>query len=93
LNYTEPLTLLCFHQTSLELATARCSDGEPFFFENHLDILAFRGQPIVNLVKDRSFVSSAICLIANVHRNVKHVIVNLGIAADEIMLPQNFSYT
>ena len=47
---------------SLELPTLRCSQGEALAFEHKLDIFVLRRKQIIDLVKDRSFILSAICL-------------------------------
>ena len=76
---------------SFELETFRGYHGETLLLENDLDILALRSERIGDLVKDRSFVCTAICLIREAHREVKHVIVNLRIAADKVVIFQNLS--
>jgi hypothetical protein len=52
-----------------------------------------RGKQIVNLIENRCFVLSAICLVGNANCKIKQVVVNLGIAAGKIVVSQNFSYT
>ena len=87
------LTLLLFHQSSLELPPLRCSEREPLALEPKLDVVVLRRKQVINLVKNRSFVLSAICLGGSTNCKIKQVIVDLGIAAYKIAVFQNFSYT
>jgi len=78
---------------SLELPTLRCFQREALSFEYKLDILIVRRKQIIDLVKDRSFVLSAICLAGTANCKIKQIIMRLGIAAAKILVPQYFSYT
>ncbi len=62
-GHSAQLALLCFHQVSFELETLRGYHGETLFLEHDFDILALRSEGIGDLVKHRSFVCTAICLI------------------------------
>ena len=77
----------------LDFAAAWGSEREILAIEYNLDIFVLRRKQIINLVKDRSFVLSAICLVGSAHCKIKQVIVDLGITADKIAVFQNFSYT
>ena len=72
------LTLLLFHQPSLEPPTLRCFQREALAFQLELDVFVLRGKQIIDLIENRSFVLSAICLVGRAHSKIKPVIVNLG---------------
>lgn len=78
---------------SLDLAAAWCSEREILAIEHNFDIFVFRRKQIINLIEDRSLVLATVCLLGNANCKIKQVIVDLGIAADEIAVFQNFSYT
>jgi hypothetical protein len=48
---------------------------------------------IIDLIENRCFVLSAICLVGRANSKIKQVIVSLGMAAPKIAVRQNFSYT
>jgi hypothetical protein len=78
---------------SLEFETLRGYQGETLILEHDLYILALRSQGVRDLVKDRSLVGTAVSLTRYANTEVKHLIVNLGIAADKVVIFQNLSDT
>lgn len=77
----------------LDFAAAWGSEREILGVEYKLDFFVLRRKQIIDLVKDRSFILNAICLVGSAHCNIKQVIVDLGITAGKITIFQNFSYS
>ena len=78
------LALILFHQVRLDFAAVWGSEREILAIEYKLDIFVLRRKQVINLVKDRSFVFSAICLVGSADCKIKQVIVDLGVAAYKI---------
>jgi len=87
------LALILFHQVRLDFAAVWGSEREILAIEYKLYIFVLRRKQIINLVKNRSFVLSAIRLVGSAHCEIKQVIVDLGITADKITIFQNLSYS
>src|SRR5580658_2205792 len=87
------LTLILVDKSGLDLPTLRRSQREALAFEHNSDILVFRRKQIIDLIKYRSLVFSAICLVGSAYCKIKEVIVNLGIAAANIAVFQNLAHT
>jgi hypothetical protein len=77
----------------LDFAAAWCSEREILAVEYKLYIFVLRRKQVINLVKNRSLVLSAICLVGSAYCKINQVIVDLGIAAYKIAGFQSFSNT
>jgi hypothetical protein len=87
------LTLFLVDKSGFDLPTLRRSQREALAVEHNSDILVLRRKQIIDLIKYRSLVFSAICLVGSAHCKIEEVIVNLGKAAANIAVFQTLSHT